>query len=89
MATSSAFITLLHPLAQEYIQQQKSPLYIKELIYQLLFGTNIYSASSGIVILACYDGANGYSLHIDDGKLVFIYGHISPNYLVSVRGNRN
>ena len=54
-------------------------------MYRLHRGTDIYSASSGIVVLSSYDGANGYSLHISNGELTFIYGHISPNYLVSVR----
>lgn len=47
-------------------------------------GTDIYSASSGIVTLAQFNGANGYSIHIANGNLEFIYGHVSPNFIVSV-----
>jgi murein DD-endopeptidase MepM/ murein hydrolase activator NlpD len=47
-------------------------------------GTDIYSASSGVVTLASFNGANGYSIHIENGNFEFIYGHVSPNYIVSV-----
>lgn len=47
-------------------------------------GTDIYSASSGIVTLAKFNGANGYSIHIINENLEFIYGHVSPNFIVHV-----
>jgi len=47
-------------------------------------GADIYSAYSGIVTLAEYNGANGYSIHISNGSFEFVYGHVSPCYIVSV-----
>lgn len=54
------------------------------MIYQHHLGTQLYAVSSGIVTLAKFDGANGYSVHISNGEITFVYGHISPNYIVSV-----
>lgn len=36
-------------------------------------GSIIYSASSGLVSFIGYNGANGYSIHINSGNLLFIY----------------
>ena len=47
-------------------------------------GTYIYSVSIGIVTLANFNGANGYSIHIEQNNFTYIYGHVSPNYIVSV-----
>lgn len=54
-------------------------------------GSNIYSVSSGIVILAKFNGANGYSIHIQNGNFEYIYAHVSPQFMVQVGDiiNRN
>ena len=52
-------------------------------------GTILYAATSGIVTLAQFNGANGYSIHISNGDLEFIYGHVSPDFIVSVGDNIN
>lgn len=31
-----------------------------------------------------FNGANGYSIHIENDNFTFIYGHVSPNFKVSV-----
>ena len=49
-----------------------------------LEGSLIYSASKGKVSFLGYDGANGYSIHIIYENLKFIYGHVSPNYIINV-----
>ena len=45
-------------------------------------GTNIISVSSGIVTYLGFYGANGFTVKIESGNLVFIYSHVAPNFLV-------
>ena len=45
-------------------------------------GTNIISASSGSVTYLGFYGANGFTVKIESGNLVFIYSHVSPFFLV-------
>ena len=52
-------------------------------------GTSLYSVCSGIVTLAQFNEANGYSIHISNGDFEFIYGHVSPDFIVSVGDNIN
>ena len=47
-------------------------------------GTSLYAITSGIVTFTNFNGANGYSIHISNGELEFIYAHVSPYYIVSV-----
>lgn len=47
-------------------------------------GTNIVSSSNGIVSYLGFYGANGFTVKIESGNLVFIYSHVSPNFLVNV-----
>ena len=47
-------------------------------------GTYIYSASDGIVSFIGFNGANGYSIHISINNFSFIYGHVSPNFIINV-----
>ena len=46
-------------------------------------GSSIYSVQSGLVTFIGFDGANGYSIHIQNDNYIFIYGHVSPNFIVS------
>lgn len=48
-------------------------------------GSFLYSASDGKIDFTGFNGANGYSIHIVSGNLSFIYGHVSPNFIVSTR----
>lgn len=45
-------------------------------------GTHIYAVQSGIVSFIGFNGANGYSIHIQNNNFTFIYGHVSPNFIV-------
>lgn len=45
-------------------------------------GSNIVSASTGIVSYLGFYGANGFTVKVESGNLVFIYSHVSPNFLV-------
>lgn len=47
-------------------------------------GSNIISSSSGIVSYLGFYGANGFTVKIESGNLIFIYSHISPDFLVYV-----
>lgn len=49
-------------------------------------GSYIYSVQSGIITFVGFDGANGYSIHIQNNNYTFIYGHVSPKFIVS-QGN--
>lgn len=49
-----------------------------------LEGAFLYSAGDGKVSFIGYSGANGYSIHISSQNLTFIYGHVSPNYIVNI-----
>lgn len=46
-------------------------------------GSYIYSVQSGIVSFVGFNGANGYSVHIENNEYSFIYGHVSPSFKVS------
>lgn len=46
-------------------------------------GSYIYAIQSGFVSFVGFNGANGYSIHIENDTFVFIYGHVSPNFMVS------
>ena len=50
-------------------------------------GSLIYSASDGIISYAGFNGANGYSIHVNSQNHTFIYGHVSPNYIVTIGQN--
>ena len=45
-------------------------------------GSLIYSASDGVVSFLGFNGANGYSIHISSNNFEFVYGHVSPNYII-------
>ena len=47
-------------------------------------GSLIYSASDGMVSFIGFNGANGYSIHISVNEFTFIYGHVSPNYIIKI-----
>lgn len=46
-------------------------------------GSNIISASPGIVTAIGFKGANGYTVTIENGIYTFSYSHISPNFIVT------
>lgn len=46
--------------------------------------TAIYSASSGIVTYLDFNGANGYTIMIQNSNTLFTYSHISPNFIVQL-----
>lgn len=75
---TSPFGTRIHPITQKKSTHQGMDISAPP-------GTYLYATYSGIVTLANYNGANGYSIHISNNNFTFIYGHVSPNYLVSVR----
>lgn len=47
--------------------------------------TNIYAICSGIVTFTGFYGADGYTIIIENENysLTFIYGHVSPNFIIS------
>ncbi len=45
-------------------------------------GSNIISASTGVVSYLGFYGANGFTVKVKSGNLVFIYSHVSPSFLV-------
>lgn len=47
-------------------------------------GTNIYSICSGTVTFTGFYGADGYSIFVESGNYKIIYGHVSPDYIVTV-----
>lgn len=47
-------------------------------------GTDIYSVTSGIVIYAGFNGANGCTVQIKSNNILISYSHIDPEYLVSI-----
>ena len=46
-------------------------------------GTGLYSILNGIVSYVGFKGANGHTIIISSGKYNIIYGHVSPNYIIS------
>lgn len=46
-------------------------------------GTNIYSICDGKVIYTGFYGADGYTIIIQNNNYQIIYGHVSPEFLVS------
>lgn len=51
---------------------------------QLLHGSNIISICAGKVIYIGFNGANGYTITIQNGSFSFSYSHISPVFLVNI-----
>jgi len=47
-------------------------------------GTNLYSVTSGKIAFVGFYGANGYTIMIENNNMLFIYGHVSPNFIVNV-----
>jgi len=47
-------------------------------------GSTIYSVISGKITYIGFYGANGYSIIQENNDLTVIYGHISPNYIISI-----
>lgn len=45
-------------------------------------GSNIISASTGVVSYLGFYGSNGFTVKVKSGNLVFIYSHVSPSFLV-------
>lgn len=46
--------------------------------------TPIYSVADGIVTYLDFEGANGYTLKIENGSMLFSYSHIAPDFLVNI-----
>lgn len=46
--------------------------------------TTIYSVSSGMVSYLGFDGANGYTVKIENGNFCFSYSHISPKFIIKI-----
>lgn len=46
--------------------------------------TAIFAVSSGTVEFTGFQGANGYTIMIEKGNMIFSYCHVSPNFTVHV-----
>lgn len=68
----------------EFHQHLEHQNIIQELIFLLQNGTNIYSASGGKVIYLGFNGANGYTIMIENQNKLFSYSHISPKFIVNI-----
>lgn len=47
-------------------------------------GTNLVSAINGYVIYADFNGANGYTIKIENNDYIISYSHVSPNFIVNI-----
>ena len=47
-------------------------------------GTNLVAVFNGIVTYIGFNGSGGYSIHLKNDNLQFIYHHVSPNYIIKV-----
>ena len=47
-------------------------------------GTNLVATFSGIVTFIGFNGSGGYSIHLKNDNLQFIYHHVSPKYIIKV-----
>ena len=52
-------------------------------------GTNILSVISGNVIYTGFNGANGYTIQIQNNNIITSYSHVSPDFVVSVGDSVN
>ena len=50
-------------------------------------GTKIFSSTSGKVVYIDFNGANGYTIMIENNNMIFSYSHISPDFIVSAGDN--
>lgn len=50
-------------------------------------GTGLYSLLNGTVSYIGFKGANGHTIIITSGNYTIIYGHVSPNYIISQNQN--
>lgn len=46
--------------------------------------TPIYSVADGIVTYLDFEGANGYTLKMENSCMLFSYSHIAPDFLVNI-----
>lgn len=81
--------TITSPFGQRISPITKKSSYHSGIDIGAQEGSLIYSASNGIISFIGFNGANGYSIHINSGTTKFIYGHVSPKYIVSVGNNIN
>lgn len=72
---TSEFGTRIHPISGKISSHSGIDI-------SAIPGTDIYAVSSGFVTLARFNGANGYSIHILNGNFEYIYGHVSPQFIV-------
>ena len=47
-------------------------------------GSNLVAVFSGTVCFIGFNGSAGYSIHIKNNNLQFLYHHVSPNYIVKI-----
>ena len=47
-------------------------------------GSNLIAVFNGTVNFIGFNGSAGYSIHIKNNNLQFLYHHVSPNYIVKV-----
>lgn len=47
-------------------------------------GTNLVATFSGVVNFIGFNGSAGYSIHLKNDDLQFIYHHVSPKYIIQV-----
>lgn len=74
---SSSFGNRVHPITKKVSIHDGIDI-------SAISGTNIYAVSNGKVVFTGFNGANGYSIHITHNNLEFIYGHVSPNFIVNI-----
>ena len=73
---SSYFGSRTHPITKKNSYHSGIDIPAKE-------NTNIYSISNGIVTFTGFSGANGYTIKILYNNFEIIYGHVSPNFIIS------
>lgn len=47
-------------------------------------GTSLVAVLNGVITFIGFNGSGGYSIHLRNNNLQFIYHHVSPNYIVNI-----
>lgn len=84
LGQSQNIIQFLLILDIEFLQQPEHLHIILELIFLRQSGTNIYSVSNGKIVYLGFNGANGYTIMIENNNKIFSYSHISPKFIINL-----
>lgn len=78
------FNTISSPFGKRTSPTTGSSIYHSGIDIPASEGSTVYSVISGTITFIGFNGANGYSILQENENISVVYGHVSPDYIVSV-----